>query len=114
VPDHRCGRARLRWPRRLPRLVHRRDGRSDAGRGAACDAANRRREIERADALSTCAVKPVPGVTCARTPERPGAGRCVPIPAGVSFGGTSRSQHVSPVRRPAYRCRRRTATGSPP
>jgi hypothetical protein len=87
VPDHRCGRARLRRPRGLPRLVHRRDGRSDAGRGAACDAANRRREIERAGAHSTCAVKPVPGVTCARTPERPGVGRCVPDTGGRLLWG---------------------------
>ena len=46
------------------------------------DAAIRREEIARAGMLSTCAVKPVPGVTCARTPERVGAGRCVLTPAG--------------------------------
>jgi hypothetical protein len=46
------------------------------------DAGIRRKEIERAGMLSTCAVKPVPGVACARTPERIGAGRCVLTSAG--------------------------------
>lgn len=46
------------------------------------DAAIRREEIARAGMLSTCAVKPVPGVTCARTAERVGVGRCVLTPGG--------------------------------
>ena len=48
------------------------------------DAAKRRQQIEQAGMLSTCAVKPVPGVTCTRTAQRAGAGRCVLIEAGHS------------------------------
>ena len=50
---------------------------------AARDAAIRRQEIERSGMLSTCAVKPVPGVTCARSAEPGGVGRCVLTPAGA-------------------------------
>lgn len=53
---------------------------------AARDAAIRRQEIERAGMLSTCAIKPVPGATCARTTAQGGVGRCVLISAA---GGSS-------------------------
>ena len=45
------------------------------------DAAARKEEIERAGMLSTCAIKPVPAVSCVRQ-QQAGAGRCALAPPG--------------------------------
>jgi hypothetical protein len=46
------------------------------------DAAARKEEIERAGMLSTCAIKPVPAVSCMRAQQQASAGRCALAPPG--------------------------------
>jgi glutamine synthetase type III len=48
------------------------------------DAAARKAALEREAMHSTCVVRPLPGVTCARSADPSSTGRCVVLPASAT------------------------------